>query len=187
VRVDVRVIAATNQDLESAMSANRFRADLYYRLSVFPIRIPALRERREDIPLLARYFVRRAAEKLRRPATEISHRALQRLVQYDWPGNVRELQNVMERAVILTADTIVDDAAVALNAAASDAAAGRPVSRSGTLADTERQAILSALDRTNWRISGAGGAAETLGLKSTTLHAKMKKLGIRRPAIRARA
>jgi formate hydrogenlyase transcriptional activator len=180
IRVDVRVIAATNHDLAAAMTKGQFRDDLYFRLHVFPLRIPPLRERRMDVPALAAYFVRRAAEKLKRPAATLSERALARLSQYDWPGNVRELQNVIERAVILTSGAIVEEAAIALmpsSGASHEGALPAP----GTIADAERRAIRSALAASNWHISGSGGAAEILGLKPTTLHARMKKLGIRRP------
>ena len=186
VEVDVRVVAATNQDLERAIGTRQFRQDLYYRLSVFPVRIPPLRERREDIPELARYFAVHFSSKLRKHVELVTAAALQRLQSYDWPGNVRELQNVMERAVILTPGTAVDAGAVQIVSAASESRlASLETSNSGatvTLAEAERQAILAALGSTHWRVSGPGGAADLLGLKPTTLHAKMKKLGIRRPA-----
>ena len=181
VRVDVRVIAATNQDLEGAIGAGRFRSDLYYRLSVFPLRIPALRERIEDIDALARYFLRRSALKLRRGVTDLSDEALARLRQYDWPGNVRELQNVIERAVILSPGGMVEAAAIGAPPLSPSPAAPPARPEVMTLADAERQAILVALEAARWRISGKGGAAEALRLKPTTLHAKMKKLGIARP------
>ncbi len=182
VRVDVRVVAATNQDLEAGMSAGHFRPDLYYRLSVFPICIPPLRERKEDIPLLARYFAGRAVRKLRRQATGMSERALDRLTAYDWPGNVRELQNVMERAVILTPGATIAEEAITLPAAASAPSAEHTPTGPVTLADAERRAIVRALSAAGWRISGARGAAAILDLKPTTLHAKLRKLDIRRPA-----
>ena len=193
IAVDVRVIAATNQDLEAAIARKRFRPDLFYRLSVFPVRTPALRERLEDIPLLASHFLRLYAGKLGKPAPELTPAALDRLRGYRWPGNIRELQNVIERAVILTSDVVLDADAITLAATPSpDPPSARspkgrvlpPVPGPGevsTLADAERRAILDALDATGWRISGRDGAAERLGLKPTTLHAKMKKLGIRRP------
>ncbi len=182
VRVDVRVVAATNQDLEAATASGRFRADLYYRLSVFPIHLPPLRERTADIPLLAQYFLGRAARKLRRQAADISERALRRLSAYDWPGNVRELQNVMERAVILTPGSVVEEPAIGLPTAGT--ARDQPPAGPVTLAEAERRAIERALAASGWRISGIGGAADILGLKPTTLHAKMRKLGFRRPAPR---
>jgi formate hydrogenlyase transcriptional activator len=181
VRVDVRVIAATNQDIEGAMSSHRFRSDLYYRLSVFPIRIPPLRERREDVPILARHFLRRAAVRLRRPVTDLTGQALDRLLHYHWPGNVRELQNVIERAVILSTGAVVDEGVIALTPPARELSTTPPAAGAMSLADAERMAIQAALRQTNGRISGPGGAAEILALRPTTLHAKMKRLGLVRP------
>lgn len=203
VRVDVRVIAATNRNLEDAIARKQFRADLYYRLSVFPILTPALRDRTDDIPLLAQYFLRHFASKAGK-CVALSDDAVERLQAYAWPGNVRELQNVIERAVILTRETIIDPDALELQdgpgsqmstdrsreemAALSEPASAPPLphhspadANQPTFADAERAVILSALNATKWRISGADGAADRLGLKPTTLHAKMKKLGIRRP------
>jgi len=180
VPVNVRVIAATNQDLEAAMSRGRFRADLYYRLSVFPLFVPPLRERPDDIVLLARYFAQRSAARLKRAIDGFTTEALARLRGYSWPGNVRELQNVVERAVILSAGGVIDAAAVALPAhhqAPRAETAAEPVS----FADAERRAIVRALEATGWRVSGPAGAAARLGLKPTTLHAKMKRLGVARP------
>jgi formate hydrogenlyase transcriptional activator len=182
IDVDVRVVAATNQDLESAIETHQFRQDLFYRLSVFPIRIPPLRERREDIQELARYFATHFSIKLRKSVDRVTPAALERLQSYDWPGNIRELQNVMERAVILTRGTAVDADAVHIMSEPHPAPSVPPRDGVVTLADAQRHAIVAALDAAQWRISGAGGAAELLELKPTTLHAKMKKLGIRRPA-----
>jgi formate hydrogenlyase transcriptional activator len=182
VSVDIRLIAATNTDLESALAGKSFRSDLYFRLSVFPVTLPALRERRSDVPLLARHFARMFARKLARPASEVSDQAVQRLLAYAWPGNVRELQNVMERAAILSTTTVVQPDAIWLpRRRLGPALETRPAAVT-TLAEADRRAILAALEACRWRISGAGGAAEKLGAKPTTLHAKMKKLGIRRPA-----
>ncbi len=181
--VNVRVVAATNRNLEEAIAARTFRSDLFFRLSVFPITLPALRERTDDIPLFARHLVRTFAGRLNKPAREISARALEMLAEYHWPGNVRELQNVIERAVILSTGPVVSQEGIWLPAIAPPvpaAAAAAPAVT--TLADADRRAILSALEASAWRISGARGAAERLGTKPTTLHAKMKKLGIRRPA-----
>jgi formate hydrogenlyase transcriptional activator len=179
VRVNVRVIAATNQDLEAAITDKRFRPDLFYRLSVFPIRIPPLRERRSDIAPLVRHYVAHFARKLGKPAVEAGEDALDRLVAYDWPGNVRELQNVIERAVILTSGPIIEADALALSAAPSAPLSGD--SNILPLVEAERRAIEAALSATGWRISGRDGAAALLGVKPTTLHAKMKRLGIARP------
>ncbi|MGE3840306.1 MAG: sigma 54-interacting transcriptional regulator [Vicinamibacterales bacterium] len=193
-KVDVRIIAATNRDLAEASAAGGFRSDLYYRLSVFPIQLPPLRARPEDIEPLASHFARRATAKFCKPFARISSAALARMQEYTWPGNVRELQNVIERAVILASTPVLDvpltvaPAALPVDSDVPSAAPARceraatpKVPEVCTLADAERQAIRAALDQTNWRISGKGGAAEVLGLKPTTLHAKMKKLGIIRP------
>jgi formate hydrogenlyase transcriptional activator len=180
IAVDVRVVAATNQDLEAAVEARSFRADLYYRLSVFPIQIPPLRERRDDIPRLAEHFATHFARKLRKNVERFAPAALHRLQEYHWPGNVRELQNVVERAVVLTQGKVVESDAV-LVATHARRSAPPQSSEAPTLADAERCAITAALEAAHWRVSGPGGAADRLGLKPTTLHAKMKKLGVRRP------
>ncbi|MCU0257361.1 MAG: sigma 54-interacting transcriptional regulator [Vicinamibacterales bacterium] len=180
VPVDVRVIAATNQDLEAAIAVGRFRSDLFYRLSVFPVRIPPLRDRLDDIGLLAQHFVRRSATRLHRPVEGLTDEAVAQLRAYQWPGNVRELQNVIERAVILASHPLIGAEDLGLPSARAVPRA-EPGPGALTLADAERHAILEALEATSWRISGRGGAAERLALKPTTLHAKMKKLGIRRP------
>ncbi len=182
VKVDVRVVAATNQDLEALIASKTYRSDLYFRLSVFPIRLPPLRSRRSDVSELASYFLQASARRLRRPARSLSADAVQRLMEYPWPGNVRELQNVMERAAILATTSVVPLDAIWLPVVGALPAAAAGTSDTLTLVEAERHAILAALDATDWRISGGGGAAERLDMKPTTLHAKMKKLGIRRPA-----
>jgi formate hydrogenlyase transcriptional activator len=194
VPVNVRVIAATNQDLEAHMRCGTFRPDLFYRLSVFPIRLPPLRERRDDIPRLVTYFARRYAERQHKPVPRPGPGVMERLASYDWPGNVRELQNVVERAVILARGPVMhDDLFVCTHAVESrdptvvDAEPGWVLPSASPnivrFSDAERQAILRAVELAGWRISGDGGAAEILGLKPTTLHAKMKRLGIRRPSM----
>ena len=191
VPVNVRVVAATNQDLSDRMQQGRFRADLYYRLSVFPISLPPLRERSGDIPTLVEHFVRVFAERQHKRVPGLSSSALERLTSYDWPGNVRELQNVIERAVILTNGSVIEADAIPLGRSVRPraAVAARPAAATDTspsrvvqFSEAERRAIIRALEQTGWRISGQQGAAELLGLKPTTLHAKMKKLGIRRPS-----
>lgn len=201
-KVDVRVVAATNQDLTARVAERAFRDDLFYRLSVFPIRVPPLRERPEDIPLLARHLAVQCAKRLGKRMTAIDEHAISVLTSYAWPGNVRELQNVIERAVILTADGILttesirvdnDGAAPLARASATSASSAGPMPPAPaepasvpTLADAERQAIVQALRNAEGRVSGPDGAAALLGLKPTTLHAKMKKLGVRRrDALRA--
>jgi formate hydrogenlyase transcriptional activator len=184
VRVDVRVIAATNRDLEAGVASGAFRADLFYRLNVFPIRLPPLRDRPRDIVLLARHFLRQFEAKFRRPPLEFSSGALRRLCGHQWPGNVRELQNAVERAVILSRGRRVPADAIALpRAVPARAAERRPTDTPETLVTIERRAILAALEASNWRVSGPLGAGCALGLKPTTLHARMKKLGIRRPGL----
>jgi len=173
VKVNVRIIAATNRDLNRAAREGTFRADLYHRLSVFPIQLPPLRDRQEDIPQLVWTFVETFGQRMGKPIRCISRKTMQRLQEYPWPGNVRELSNVVERAVILTND---DTLHVDLPA---DTQAVR--THGVTLKEQEREQILRVLLETGWRIRGAGGAAEILDIKPTTLEARMIKLGIRRP------
>lgn len=186
VSVDVRVVAATNQDLEQAIGNRLFRPDLYYRLSVFPIRLPPLRERPEDIQQLADYFRVHFSTRLRKDIHHVTPAALQKLEGYGWPGNIRELQNVIERAVILTQGTVIEPEAIITTSGRKRTSTPVMPSPIVTLAEAERRAIIGALAQANWRVSGTGGAAELLGLKATTLHAKMKKLGIERPPKMAR-
>jgi len=177
VDVDVRVIAATNRDLTEEVRQNRFRDDLYYRLNVFPITLPSLRERREDIPLLAQHLANRFARampKAMKPIPESVARALQ---QYDWPGNIRELENVIQRAIILSPDGVISMNDISLSAAKA------PTATVGTtLEEIERNHIQRMLNTTLWRIEGRRGAAELLGLKPSTLRSRLRKLGIRRGA-----
>jgi transcriptional regulator with GAF, ATPase, and Fis domain len=176
LKVNVRMIAATNRNLERAVEQERFRADLYYRLNVFPIAIPPLRERLEDVPRLARHFVMMYASKMGKSIGRVSEPVLSKLMAYGWPGNVRELQNVLERAVIVSPSGRLD-----LGDSLAAPAAG-PVTKSArTLEEIEREHILSVLRSTGWRVSGDRGASSILGLKRTTLEARMKKLGIERP------
>jgi len=171
--VDVRVVAATNRDLTADVQAGRFRADLFYRLNVFPIPLPALRDRREDIPELARHFLRRFAALHRRPAARIPARVLHLLVGHDWPGNVRELRNVIERAVIVSAGEELEvDPQWLVTATPPALSTGR------TWAAQEKARILEALRAVGGRIYGPGGAAHRLGLRPTTLYGKMRKHGI---------
>jgi formate hydrogenlyase transcriptional activator len=179
VSVDVRLIAATNMDLDTAVGERRFRSDLYYRISVFPIRIPPLRERGADIPALARHYVALFSRKLRKSITAIEPAALDRLSAYGWPGNVRELQNVIERAVILTSGRTLRAGTLSLEDRTRPQPAGPGVVE---FADAERVAIRAALDAANGRINGRGGAAALLKLKPSTLRAKMKRLDIERVA-----
>ncbi|MBX3327918.1 MAG: sigma 54-interacting transcriptional regulator [Nitrospira sp.] len=174
-KVNVRVIAATNRNLEQLSKAGQYRPDLYYRLNVFPVHLPALREREDDIPLLVRYFVQKHATNLGKKIEKISERMMTALQRYPWPGNVRELEHVIERAVILSEGSELEPIDW-LTSSANKGASGNAL----TLEEMERQHILSILNQTNWRVSGDQGAAAILGLKPTTLEARMKKLGITR-------
>jgi transcriptional regulator with GAF, ATPase, and Fis domain len=176
ISVDVRLIAATHRDLELEVSRERFRADLYYRLNVLPIRIPPLRERPEDIEPLTAHFVSYFARRVGKQFRGISQGSLTRLQRYDWPGNIRELQNVIERACVLAKGQVVE---------VPDPSLGARHRRSwqpATLEEAEQAHIGHTLERTGWRIEGSGGAAELLGLRPSTLRSRIKKLGIRRPA-----
>jgi len=177
VTVDARVVAATNVDLPAMVGAKTFRADLYYRLNVFPIQVPALRQRRDDIPALVRYFARHYAMRMRRPLSRISMSVMNALVDYSWPGNIRELQNVVQRAVIRSADDCLDVPIEDIRDAAAPSATG-----TGTLEAAERAHILATLNDTRWVLAGPRGAATRLGLNRSTLQFRMKKLGIERPA-----
>ncbi|CAB5080378.1 Formate hydrogenlyase transcriptional activator [Olavius algarvensis associated proteobacterium Delta 3] len=175
-RVDVRVIAATNRDMEKDLRSGRFRKDLYYRLHVFPITVPPLRDRREDIPLLVRAFVERFARKSGKTIDTVPPEAQEALERYPWPGNVRELQNVIERAVINTRGSslrLMDTLAV-------PEALGMGSPRPRTLAESEAECIVRALEATHWKIEGEDGAAKALGVPASTLRHRMKKHGIHR-------
>jgi len=196
IKVDVRVIAATNRDLEAEVTAGHFRQDLYYRLNVFPIDVPPLRERVEDIPLLVHYFVNRYAARIGRKIPRVPETAMEVLREYPWPGNVRELENVIERALILSpgAELRVDDFAlhpqrsVPTTSAVFSVASLHELPPQAivtaddhlSLIDIERRHILSVLERTAWRIDGPMGAARLLHLNPSTLRSRMKKLGIQR-------
>jgi PAS domain S-box-containing protein len=184
--VDVRVIAATNRRLDEAVRKGTFRDDLYYRLNVFPIAVPPLRERREDIPLLAERFARQYAQKIGRPVQPLPQDALRRLTSYGWPGNVRELQNVIERAVIVSRDGVLALDTI-LPEMDTEGAPGEPPSAAASVRTAEeirrleRDNILRALEATGWRVAGPMGAARRLGLPASTLASRMKALGLRRP------
>ena len=178
MNVDLRLVAATHRGLERMMSEGQFRADLYYRLNVFPIQIPPLRDRREDIPLLAQHFTRRFARKMGKTIEKISGETLQALTRYSWPGNIRELQNFIERAVILSCGPVLR---LPLRYLQNRLAATLEVKPVKTLAEAEREHILVALKETNWVLSGPHGAAARLGLNRSTLQFRMRKLGIVRP------
>jgi formate hydrogenlyase transcriptional activator len=176
LKVNVRVIAATNRNLADDVVAGRFRADLYYRLNVFPINLPALRERQADIPLLARFFLAKYAQKLGKRINDIDAASLASLQRYAWPGNVRELQNVIERAVILCQSTVLEIGPLLNPYADNHDGAGQPA----TMEEMERSHILRTLEDTGWVISGAKGAAAVLDMNPNTLRSRMLKLGITR-------
>lgn len=174
-RVDVRVVAATNRDLRQMVRDGEFREDLYYRLSIFPISLPPLRERKADIPEFVRYFVRHFADSMDKIIDTIPEEVMRSLVRYPWPGNIRELQNYIARGVILSTDGVFEPAPLERCEAA-------PIEiPNPTLEDTVRQEILAACQRANWKLGGPRGAAARLGLKRTTLFYKMKRLGITPP------
>jgi formate hydrogenlyase transcriptional activator len=194
LRTDARLIAATNRDLEVLVGEQKFRSDLYYRLNVFPVRVPALRERPEDIPLLVRHFVQQFSRQLGKTIDAIPAETMSALARYPWPGNIRELQNVIERAVILTTGPVLavrsEDlrlpSQVSLASPSAGPAAARgsfPAAPAGNireaLEEAERQQIVAALEKSNWIVAGQDGAARRLGLKRSTLQSRMQKLGIR--------
>jgi formate hydrogenlyase transcriptional activator len=176
LRTDARLIAATNRDLGAMVDGQKFRADLFYRLNVFPVQVPALRERPEDIPLLVRHFVQQFARRMGKAVDTIPTETMNTLMRYHWPGNIRELQNLVERAMILSNGPTLRVPLNDLHTVPAPAPAGKIE----TLEETERRHILDALDGSDWVISGPNGAAGKLGLKRSTLQARMEKLGIRR-------
>lgn len=189
VRVDVRIIAATNRNLEEAVQQGRFRSDLFYRLNVFPLRVPPLRERKSDVVQLVIFFLSRFSKKLGRKIDSVSQDTMDRLLNYSWPGNVRELQNIIERGVVVTKGSVLTlgHELVPVSATATHAAENSPMTVSSrndrpTLEDVERKHILSVLKESGWVIEGAKGAARVLNLHPNTLRSRMKKLGITRSA-----
>jgi len=187
-QANVRIIAATNRDLKKAVAAGRFREDLFYRLHVFPIQVAPLRERRDDIPLLAKHFVERSARELRCAQPRLTRAALVQLQSYDWPGNVRELRNVIERAVILARGGalhfdlpgLATAASTAPAKAAIPAQAGAKFLTEVEMLQRERENLEAVLEQAGWKIKGPDGAAELLGIKATTLLSRMKKMGLKR-------
>jgi formate hydrogenlyase transcriptional activator len=178
ITVDARVVAATNADLSQLVSEKKFRSDLYYRLNVFPITLPPLRERREDIPLLVHFFAQKFGKIMRKPIERIPTETLTALTHYTWPGNIRELQNLIERAVILSRGTVLE---VPLTELKQNEKLATEQNGNNTLEAVEREHILRVLRETNWVIGGVAGAAARLGVPRTTLNNKMQKLGINRP------
>ena len=179
LKVDVRIIAATNRNLEKEIAEGRFRLDLYYRLNVFPVTLPPLRERKEDIPALAYHFVSRYARKIGKSITDISPKVLKALAAYDWPGNVRELEHLLERSILLTNGPVIKEIHL-LPPLQKGMAKESEEFRVKTIEENERDHILAVLKKCNGKIWGPGGAAELLGVPPTTLNSKIKKLGIKR-------
>jgi transcriptional regulator with GAF, ATPase, and Fis domain len=187
-QVDVRVLTATNRDLDQAVRIGAFRQDLYYRLNVFPIHLPPLRERGEDIDLLASNFAATFAERIGRNIEPLSADSLRRLRQYSWPGNVRELQNVIERAVITSRDgrlnldrALPEETKETMQQTAMPDARDPQIRTAQELEALERRNLLLALEKTGWRVAGDNGAAHLLGMNPSTLSSRMKALGIKRP------
>jgi formate hydrogenlyase transcriptional activator len=176
IRVNIRLVAATNRDLVQMVAERQFRSDLFYRLNVFPIQIPPLRQRREDIPVLVRYFAQKYGRQMNKPIDSISAETMAALTAYRWPGNIRELENLIERAVILSRGPALEVPLAELRAAPESE--GSP---SETLEAAERDHILRVLRDANWVLSGPDGAAARLGIKRTTLQSRISKLGIKRP------
>ena len=173
----MRVVAATSRDLEAEVALGRFRADLYYRINIFPIRLPPLRDRRDDIPLLVDHFLRKLGPKVGKSFAGVSRGSLQRLQAYHWPGNIRELQNVLERAAVLAQGSVVEVPDIQPTQVAG-ASPGGTGGTSQTLADNEREHIRRVLEMCGGRIDGPRGAARLLGLKTSTLRSRMEKLGL---------
>ena len=187
--VDVRVIAATNKDLEQAVEAGEFREDLYYRLSVFPVQVPPLRKRGDDVVMLALHYLEQTSRDFGRPMPTLTQGQVEQLRAYDWPGNVRELKNVIERAVILSqGDTLRLDLATpdtvapgTMHEAANYGYVEREFLTEAEMKIRQKDNLVAALDAADWRVSGAGGAAELLGIKPSTLSDRMRSMGITRP------
>jgi PAS domain S-box-containing protein len=185
-KVDVRVLAATNRDLEKSVRDGKFREDLYYRLNVFPMQLPPLRDRREDVGILATAFAQKFAQRMGRPLEPLSEDCLRRLQAYSWPGNVRELQNIIERAVItsrdgrLNLDRALPESSNPVAVLQGDTSAVTRVRTAKELEELERTNLIAALEAAEWKVAGTGGAAQLLGVKPTTLSSRMKALGIER-------
>ncbi|HEV2499031.1 MAG TPA: sigma 54-interacting transcriptional regulator [Terriglobia bacterium] len=178
-KIDVRLVAATHRNLERMIAEKQFRSDLYYRLSVFPIEVPPLRERTEDVPLLVHHFIQQFAQLMHRAIETIPNETIEALQKYSWPGNIRELQNLMERAVLLSSGSVLEVPLRHLHARTSREDRGKIQ----TLVEVEREHIQAALREADWVISGPNGAAAQLGLKRSTLQYRMKKFGIVRPQL----
>jgi len=180
IKVDVRIIAATNRDVETEMAEGRFRSDLYYRLNIFPILLPELKDRKEDIPLLASHFIHRLARKTGRNIKGISNGALENMMMYDWPGNIRELEHLIERSMLLAESDTIKDIQLPRQKNATAVAADKKEFVIRKIEENEKEYILNMLQYCKGRVCGYQGAAELMGIPSSTLFSKMKKLGIKR-------
>ena len=181
-KINVRIIAATNKNLEKEVSEGRFRLDLYYRLNVFPLTMPPLRDRKDDIPALAMHFIQHYSNRAGKKVTGISDKVLESLMAYHWPGNIRELENMIERGVLLTKGSLINEIQLPINMPKS----GADISSAGrlkTIEENERDYIINVLTKCKGKIWGAGGAAEILNLPPTTLQSKMKRFGIKKEFI----
>ncbi len=186
IKVNVRIIAATNRDLEQAVKSGTFRSDLYYRLNVIPLRVPALRERRSDIPQLVLLFLEQTAKRTGKAVGSVSQKTMDLLVDYSWPGNIRELQNVIERGVVLSKGPVLklgtDLLPVETTQSGTDHEVAAEPESTATLESIQRQHILRVLDQVEWVMSGPNGAGAILDVHPNTLHSIMKRLGIQRPS-----
>jgi formate hydrogenlyase transcriptional activator len=189
VKVDVRIIAATNRNLVSAVQSGGFRSDLYYRLNVIPLHVPALRDRRTDIPQMAMSFLRQSAQRMGKPIQSVSQETMNLLVDYSWPGNIRELQNVIERGIVLCKGSVLELGADLLPVEGSDTAvepeAAPEAAAVDSLEEVQRRHILRVLEKTGWLISGPNGAGAILDMHPNTLRSLMQRLGIRSTALRS--
>ncbi|WP_336518368.1 sigma-54 dependent transcriptional regulator [Pollutibacter soli] len=176
IKVNIRIIAATNRNLEKEVAENRFRLDLYYRLNVFPLVLPSLRERKDDIPLLVNYFMKQFAKRVGREIQSVTAHAMNQLVNYSWPGNIRELENIMERTILLARGAVIEEVILPENKVIGIPGTSPPVIK--TIEENERDHIVEILKQCNGKISGEGGAAELLNINVSTLNSKIKKLGI---------
>ena len=178
IKVDVRIITATNRNLQKEVKEGRFRSDLFYRLNVFPVTLPSLRQRKEDLPLLVPHFIDRFSRNTGKKITGVSSRAMKEIMAYQWPGNIRELEHLIERLVLLAEGPIIKSTHLPLFE--SFEATPEPPADRGvqTITEMEKDHIVRVLEQCNWKVSGIGGAAEVLQIPNTTLHSKMKKLGI---------
>lgn len=180
IKVDVRIIAATNRDLENEVQEGRFRTDLYYRLNIFPIGLPSLRNRREDLPLLATHFIQKLSQKIGKKITRVSKYALEQIMSYDWPGNIRELEHAIERSILLSEDDVINQVCLPASKENRLNRLSKNEFIVKTIEENERDHILGMLRYTQGRLGGYKGAAEFLGVPPSTLSSKLKRLGIRK-------